>query len=265
MNNETNHFITGDGVKIAFRADGDPQAEPLLLSNSIATDLAMWDRQMETLAANFYVVRYDSRGHGASDAPATPYSLDRLGHDALELLDALQIERAHVLGLSLGGMVGQWLAIHAPDRVAKLVLSNTAAYFGPAPVWNALIRQIMEADSMDQTAESFLENWFPRSMIEAGGAEVTDYRRRLRSSRPEGIAGCWAAVRDADLRRPLKLIESRTLVIAGRDDRVTTVEHASEIANGIPGARLDVLDCVHLPNVEIPSRFNELIIGHLRD
>ena len=122
---------TGDGIRIAYRFDGPADQPVLLLSNSIGTDLSMWDPQIEGLTEHFQVLRYDSRGHGASDVPAGPYSVDRLGRDVIELLDSLNISRVHFLGLSLGGIVGQWLGIHAPERIDRLILSNTSSYLGP--------------------------------------------------------------------------------------------------------------------------------------
>ncbi|HSC83902.1 MAG TPA: 3-oxoadipate enol-lactonase [Pseudomonas sp.] len=257
------HFLTGDGVRIAYRSDGAADLPVLLLSNSIGTDLHMWDGQLALLTRRFRVLRYDARGHGASAVPAGPYSLDRLGRDALELLDALGLQRVHVLGLSLGGFVAQWLAIHVPERVERLVLSNTAAYLGAAANWEAAIRAVLQAPDMTETAETFLRNWFPRAWLESAESVVEDFRQTLLATRNEGIAGSWAAIRDADLRRTIRLIEQPTLVIAGAHDTVTTAAHAEEIAAAIPQARLRVLPTVHLANVERPQEFVELVQGFL--
>ena len=153
-------ITTGDGVRIAYRFDGEQDRPVLLLSNSIGTDLHMWDGQVPALTEHFRLLRYDARGHGASGAPAGPYSLDRLGRDVVELLDALGLQRVHVLGLSLGGFVAQWLAIHEPERVDRLVLSNTAAHLGPPQQWDPLIAGLLAAPDMRATAEMFLKNWF---------------------------------------------------------------------------------------------------------
>jgi 3-oxoadipate enol-lactonase len=260
---DTTFFTTGDGVRIVYRLDGEPGKPVLLVSNSIATDLHMWDGQAATLAAHFRLLRYDARGHGASDVPAGPYSLDRLGRDAVELLDALGIERAHVLGLSLGGFVAQWLGIHAPDRVDRMVLSNTAAYLGPPERWDQAICELLRAPDLQGTAEMFLRNWFPAAMLDAAGDAIAPFRRTVLASAREGIAGSWAAIRDADLRRTLRLIDRPTLVIAGAHDTVTSVEHGEAIASAIPGARLVVLPTVHLPNVERPQAFLNAVVGFL--
>src|SRR5688572_8058715 len=253
MQSTHNFFSTSDGIRIAYRLEGDAGLPVLLLSNSIGTDLRMWDGQLGLFSRRFRVLRYDARGHGASDAPDGSYSFDRLGRDTVELLDVLGLERVHVLGLSLGGFVAQWLGIHAPERTDRLVLSNTAAYLGPASVWREAISQLMQAPDMSGTAGMFLRNWFPASMLEANTATVQAFRETLLSTQREGIAGSWAAIRDADFRRTIRLIDRPTLVIAGQYDTVTSVAHGQELAAAIPGARLEILPSVHLPNVEYPE------------
>lgn len=256
-------LTTGDGVRLAYRFDGNPQLPLLLLANSIGTDLHMWDEQVPLLTEHFYVLRYDARGHGASDAPPGAYSLDRLGRDVLELLDGLQLERVHVLGLSLGGYVGQWLGIYAPERVGRLVLANTAAYLGPPSNWDGAIAQVLAATDMRETAEMFLGNWFPPALLASASPQIERFRATLRATSAIGLAGSWAAVRDADLRRTARLIEVPTLVIAGEFDTVTSLQHGEELAAAIPGAQLAVLPVVHLSNVEQPQAFVALVAGFL--
>lgn len=254
---------TGDGVRIAYRFDGPLDRPVLLLSNSIATDMHMWDAEIPALTRHFRVLRYDARGHGASGAPAGPYSLDRLGRDVVELLDALALARVHVLGLSLGGFVAQWLGIHVPERIDRLVLANTAAWLGPAAAWDRAIADVLQAPDMQATAAMFLRNWFPARMLQEDGPVVRSFRGTLLATRREGIAGSWAAVRDADLRRTDALISRPTLVIAGAFDTVTSLSHGEEIAAVIPGAQLRVLQAVHLSNVERPAEFLDAVIGFL--
>lgn len=260
---ELSFITTGDGVRLAYRLDGPAHLPVLLLSNSIGTDLHMWDAQVPELSRHFRVLRYDARGHGGSGAPAGAYSLDRLGHDALELLDQLDLQRVHVLGLSLGGWIAQWMAIHAPERVDRLALSNTAAHLGPRAQWDPAIARLMAASDMRETAETFLRNWFPAPALAANCEAVQAFRRTLLATQREGVAGSWAAVRDADLRRTIALIDRPTLVIAGRHDTVTSLEHGEELARGIPGARLQVLDAVHLSNIERPGEFMDAVLGFL--
>lgn len=253
---------TGDGCRLAYRSDGAADKPVLLLSNSIGTDLTMWDPQIEALGKHFRVLRYDSRGHGASDVPAGPYSMDRLGRDVIELLDALNISRVHFLGLSLGGMVGQWLGIHAPERIDRLILANTSAYLGPADQWEGRIASVMKADPQE-TADMFLRNWFPPQLLEAGGPMIAKIRAMLLATDPQGFAGSYAAVRDMDMRRTIALITAPTLVIAGQYDTVTLPGHSELIAAIVPGAKLVILPVVHLSNLEAPDAFLNAVLEFL--
>ena len=261
--NDLSFITTGDGTRIAYRFDGAADKPVLLLSNSIGTDLHMWDATVPRLAEHFHVLRYDARGHGASDAPAGAYSMDRLGRDVVELLDALGIQRVHMLGLSLGGIVAQWLAIHVPERIDRLILSNTAAHIGPTQYFDQAIAELQQAPDMHATTETFLRNWFPARMLESNDPAVDPFRRTLLATPREGIIGGWTAVRDADLRRTITLITHPTLVIAGQHDTVTSARHGEEIAAAIPGAQLHMLDTVHLANVELPDAFLEAVLDFL--
>ncbi|KQZ44256.1 3-oxoadipate enol-lactonase [Duganella sp. Root1480D1] len=258
------YITTGDNVRIAYRFDGAEHLPILILSNSIGTSYHMWDGEVDALSQHFRVLRYDARGHGESGVPAGAYSLDRLGRDVLELMDALGIGRAHFLGLSLGGFIGQWLGIHAPDRIDRLVLSNTAAQLGPASVFDERIATVRAAQDMRETAEGFLANWFPKHMLDAGGPVVDKFRAMLLATDREGLAGLFAAVRDADLRRTIRLIEAPTLVIAGRDDTVTSAQHGADIAAAISGARLLTLPTVHLSNIERRQEYLDAVLHFLR-
>jgi 3-oxoadipate enol-lactonase len=255
-------ITTGDGCRIAYQFDGSADKPVLLLSNSIGTDLSMWDPQIEAFTQHFHVLRYDSRGHGASGVPVGPYSVDRLGRDVIELLDSLQIGRVHFLGLSLGGMVGQWLGIHAPERIDRLILSNTSAYLGPADQFDGRITSVLKADP-SETAEMFLRNWFPSNLLRADGPMIAKIREVLLATDPQGFAGSYAAVRDMDLRRPIALISSPTLVIAGQYDTVTLASHSDLIATTVPGARLVTLPVVHLSNLELPDVFTRTTLEFL--
>ena len=258
------HFITGDGCRITYRFDGKGDHPVLVLSNSIATDHRMWHRQIAELSKTFRVLRYDTRGHGGSDAPPGPYSLDRLGRDIIELMDALKVERAHFCGLSLGGFIGQWLGLRAPERIDRLILSNTSAYLGPAPQWDELINRVLRVRNMTAMADMFIGNWFPPQMIRDEPETVEVFRSMILATVPEGLAGCFAVVRDADLRRTNMLVAAPTLVIGGIDDIVTLASHSEEIASAIPGAQLVLLPGVHMLNVERQASFLEAILKFLR-
>lgn len=262
---DTNFITAGDGCRLAYRLDGADDKPVLVLSNSIGTTLHMWDGQIAALTEHFCVLRYDFRGHGKSDVPPGAYSMDRLGRDVVELLDALDIGRAHFLGLSLGGFVGQWLGIHASDRIDQLILSNTSARLGPVSEFDARIKALKTSPDMAAVAEGFLAAWFPRSMLEVMHPEVQPFRDMLLSTPPQGLAGLYAAVRDADMRRTIALIDRPTLVIAGADDTVTLASHGEHIASTVPGARLVIMPAVHLPNIEHPKMYARTVLDFLRE
>jgi 3-oxoadipate enol-lactonase len=258
-------FVTaGDGARIAYHIDGPSDKPTLILSNSIATTLHMWDQQVPELSRHFRVVRYDTRGHGASSVPPGAYSIDRLGRDVIELMDALEIQRAHFLGLSLGGYIGQWLGIHAPERIDRLILSNTSPYLGPAKQWDEAIASVLQSKDMTERAEIFLRNWFPAHMLETNGPVIEEFRAMVLTTSRQGLAGNFAVIRDTDLRRTIALITRPTLVIAGEHDPVTAASHGRTIAETIPGADFRSLPTVHLPNVELPKEYMQTVLGFLR-
>jgi len=263
--NDRSFFETGDGCRVAYRFDGPEDKPVLVLSNSIGTTLEMWDRQVPELSRHFRVLRYDLRGHGATGVPAGSYSIGRLGRDVIELLDALSIERAHFCGLSLGGMVGQWLGIHVPERIDRLILCNTSAFLGPADEFDARIASVLAVSDMSETAETFLRNWFPAEMLKTESEAVAPFRAMLLATNPRGLAGCYAAVRDMDMRRTVALIQSPTLVIGGLYDTVTLPGHSEHIAATIPRAELLLLPAVHLSNIEYPAEFMKAVLDFLLD
>lgn len=256
-------FETGDGCRIAYRLDGPEKKPVLVLSNSIGTTLEMWNGQVAELSRHFRVLRYDLRGHGATGVPAGSYSMGRLGRDVIELLDALDIERVHFCGLSLGGMVGQWLGIHVPERIDRLILCNTSAFLGPASQFDARIASVLAASDMSETAEMFLRNWFPAKMLTTEDEAVAPFRAGLLATDPRGLAGCYAAVRDMDMRRTVALIQSPTLVIGGLYDTVTLPAHSEQIAATVPGAELLLLPAVHLSNIEYPAELLKAVLDFL--
>ncbi|GAA0894561.1 3-oxoadipate enol-lactonase [Fulvivirga kasyanovii] len=260
---EVQYFTTGDGQQIAFRLDGPGDAPVLILSNSIATNFHMWDGQIPAFTRHFRILRFDTRGHGSSDAPAGDYSIARMGWDVIELMDHLNIQHAHFCGLSLGGFIGQWLAIHAPDRINRLVLANTSSYLGPQALWNEHIISLNTGASMQSYGDMFINNWFPQEMIKAQDSTVYEFRKMVLTTSPQGLAGSFAAVRDTDMRRTITLIPNPTLVIGGAYDGVTLPEHSEEIAASIPEARLVILPVVHLTNVENRDAFERLVIDFL--
>ena len=253
----------GDRCRLAYRLDGPVDAPVLVLSNSLGTALEMWAPQLDALAARFRVLRYDGRGHGASDAPPGAYSLDRLGRDVVELLDALGLGRVHFCGLSLGGMLGQWLAVRAPERIERLVLANTAAYMGPPAGWQARIDTVRR-DGMGAVAEATMERWFTAAFRAGSPGAVAAVRDRLLATSAEGYAGCCAAIRDMDLRPTAPLVARPTLLVAGAADPSTPPERSEEIARAIgAAARVVTLPAAHLSNVERPDDFTRAVLDFL--
>jgi 3-oxoadipate enol-lactonase len=257
-------ITTLDGCRIAYCWDGPLDAPVLLLSNSLGTDRHMWDPQMAGLAAHFRVLRYDTRGHGQSDAPLGATSMDRLGRDVIDMLDALGLDRVHFCGLSLGGMVGQWLAVQAPDRLNRLILANTAAYMGPPANWQARIEGVMQ-QGMPPLAEASIARWFTDGFPPANPPAIAPIRAMLLACDPQGYAACCAAIRDMDMRALAGLNNAPTLVIAGSLDPATSVDQAQFLVAQARDAQLAVLPAAHLSNVECPDLFLQAMLAHLFD
>jgi 3-oxoadipate enol-lactonase len=244
--------------------EGASEAPALVLSNSLGTNLHMWDAQIPALLERFRVVRYDSRGHGASGVGEGPYSMDQLGADVLAILDALAIEKAHFLGLSKGGMVGQWLLIHAPHRIDRAILANTAPQMSPPDMWNERIRTV-RANGMAEIAPAVVDRWFTHNFQTRDPEAVEAIRNMLLETPAAGYAACCAAVRDMDLREKLRTITNPVLVIVGKHDLATPPEIGKFIADNIEGARLLALDAAHLSNIEAAEAFNEAVVSFLTE
>ncbi|GAB7052930.1 3-oxoadipate enol-lactonase [Catenuloplanes indicus JCM 9534] len=245
--------------------DGPVDAPPLLLLNSLGTDLSMWDPQMPALSRRFRVIRCDTRGHGRSPVPPGDYALDDLGRDALALLDRLGIASAHVVGLSLGGMTAMWLAAHAPERVGRLVLCCTSARLGPPEAWADRARTV-RAHGTRAVADAVAGRWLTAGFAERHPQLVDRLKNMISKTPPDGYAGACAVVQHMDQRADLASITARTLVIAGQDDPATPPAHGRLIADGIPGARLVVLpEAAHLATVERADAVTALLLDHLED
>lgn len=253
-----------NGLRIHHRLEGAPGAPVLVLSSSLGTDLGLWDGQVPALASRYRVLRYDMRGHGASQAPPGPYSVAALARDVLGLLDALGVVRALFCGISLGGMVGQWLGMNAPERVAALVLANTSARLGPPEAWDARIAAV-RAGGMESVAGAVLARWFTPGFRDRRPDEVDRVRRMLLATPPEGYAAACAAVRDMDHRASVGRIGAPTLVVSGAADPSTPPAEGRFLAERIPGARHVELDAAHLSNVEAPQAFLDAVLPFLEE
>jgi 3-oxoadipate enol-lactonase len=254
--------IDADGCPLWVEVEGPPHAPVLMLSNSLGTDLHMWDAQAERFAQSFRLVRYDQRGHGRSGVPAGPCSMERLARDALAIADALRLGRFHWCGLSMGAMTGMWLAANAPERIDRLVLANTSSHFPDPNIWNEGIKAI-RARGLAPLADRIMALWFSPQFRARAPEAIAAMRAMLLATPAEGYAACGAAIRDMDHRDLLARIGAPTLVIAGRHDQATPLAAAQFIHARIAGAALSVLDAAHISNVEQSHAFTDAVVGFL--
>lgn len=256
----TDLLIGTDTFRI--EVDGDTTKPALLLVHSLGADLGQWDAQMQALLKAFRVIRYDSRGHGGSTSAGAPYSIARLGHDALGILDALEIDTAHVVGVSMGGAVAQWLLTHAPDRVSRAVLANTTAKFLGIDSWNSRIVEVL-GSGMESLTEGTMHRWFGDAFAAREPQRIDAVRATFEATSPEGYAGCCAALRDLDLREALHAVTAPVLVISGRDDTSIDATDIAYLAETIPGAKHVALDARHISNIEADAAFTKAVVGFL--
>lgn len=254
-------FATHAGARIFWRADGNPALPPLVLVNSLGTDHSLWDPVMPRLADFFRVIRMDTRGHGASDAPTGEYSVELLAGDVLAVADAAGIDRFDYCGVSLGGMIGQWLGIHAPHRLSHLMLCNTTGRVDPTGQAERIAK--VRAGGMAAVLEMGIGRFFTPRFISRGTAHLHSVRQTMAGLDPVGYIGCCAAVRDHDLSSQLSRIGVPTTVVVGRHDVATPAPMGEAIAANIPGARLVELDCAHIPASEDPPAFVAMLMDTL--
>lgn len=251
--------------QLAFTQDGPSDAPVLVLASSLGTTREMWLPQLEGLARHWRVVRFDHPGHGDSPRWNGSVSIESVGLAVVEGLDRLGIERWAFCGISLGGAVGQWLAAHAPERIERLVLCSTSARF-PGPSAYLERAATVRAHGMGAVSETVIERWFTPEFRARQPDMAGRYRSMLESTPPEGYADCCEAVAGFDGLNDLPAIAAPTLVIAGAQDPVTTVEHAQTLVEGIPHARLVTIEgAAHLVNVERPGAVEAAIVDHLRE
>ncbi len=252
-------------VEVHHVVAGPTAAPVVLMSNSLGSDLTMWDAQAAVLARDHRVVRYDMRGHGRSPAPPGPYSLQDLAADAVALLDRLDVERAHLVGLSLGGMVAMQVAATTPQRVDLMVLCCTSAHLPPAANWHDRAATV-RADGVGAVAHSVVGRWLTPGFASASPGLVSDLLAMVKATPDEGYAACCEAIGDMDLRPSLADITAPTLLIAGADDPATPVDHASAIAAAVAGARVvTVGPAAHMASIEQPTAVTQHILAHLTE
>ena len=241
---------------------GPADADVLVLSNSIGTTTTLWDAQLPTLAERFRVLRYDHPGHGGSQTELD-LTVEGMAEEVLDLLDTLGIERVSWCGLSLGGMVGVALAVHAPDRLDRLVVACTAAYLGPPEGWEKRAAIVL-ADGLEAIADSVVARWFTPRFREEHPEATARFREMLVATPRDGYAACCGALARWDARDRIHAIAAPTLVLVGAEDPATTLEHAGQMADEVDGARIVTLaGAAHLANVEAPEAFTRVVLDHV--
>jgi 3-oxoadipate enol-lactonase len=254
-------FADVNNTRLFYRLEGQSGLPALVLSHSLGCDLGMWAPQMPDLLQHFQVLRYDTRGHGASAVPAGDYTLDQLGQDVLALADKLTLAMFAFCGISMGGAVGQWLAINA-QRLTKLVLANTSPKFGTAETWDARRKAVLEG-GMPAIVDAIMQRFFSAENQQSLWAQST--RAVLLGTDPIGYAACCTALRDADTRSGLSKISVPTLVMGSDKDPSTPWEgNGSVLARDIPHAKAVRLETAHLSNLEEPAAFTAAVLDFLR-
>ncbi|MEP7328017.1 MAG: 3-oxoadipate enol-lactonase [Betaproteobacteria bacterium] len=254
-------FADLPGIRLHYRIDGAADAPVLIMSNSLGTTIDMWAPQLAAMRG-MRVLRYDTRGHGKSGLTSGPYTIEVLGRDVLALADHLRIDRFDFCGLSMGGMTGQWLGIHAPTRLRRLILANTAARIAPPELWNARIEKVA-ASGMTSIVDGVLARWFTASFLARETATIAGMKAMIESIPAAGYIACCAAVRDMDLCADVAQITTPTLIIAGTHDLATPPADGAFLAATIAGARMVELDAGHLSNIEQAPAFTAALLAHL--
>ena len=253
------------GTTLYYRFDGPEHGPVVMLSNSLASSFAMWDLQVHALIeAGYRVLRYDSRGHGRSAVPEGPYSIDLLAGDAVGLMDALELEKVHFCGLSMGGMVGQVLGVRHGDRLISLMLCDTSAHIAPREIWDERI-ELVRTNGMGAVAGGTIDRWFTKAGQERLPTEVEKVRQMILNTPADGFCACCAAIRDMDQRESIRTISTRSLVVVGEHDPGTPVSASELIHDRIASSDLRVIpDAAHFVNVEQTSIFNDTILAFLK-
>ena len=257
--------IEVNGNRVAYQLFGRADAPVVMMSHSLGCSLAMWDPQESALGGDYRVLRYDTRGHGGSGAPEGAYDFDQLGDDAVALMDALEVDRVHWVGLSMGGMIGQNLALRYGDRLRSLVLCNTACVI-PAEMRGLWDERIATAasDGMASLWQATVDRWFTGPFLARNPPAVAAIEDLFMATPPAGYIGCCQAIRSLDYEARLGEISQPTLIIVGEDDPATPVSASELIHRGISGSELVVLpNAAHLSSVEQPQAFNQALTGFL--
>ena len=245
-------------MEIYYEVQGATEAPALLLLHSLGVNLGMWDLQMPDFLRHFRIIRYDVRGHGRSGVGAAECSIEILAQDAVAVLDAERIVKAHWCGLSLGGMTAMWAASHRPERVARLALCNTSAHLPPAALWHSRM-ELVRREGMRAVAPAVIERWFTAGFRSSRPEEVARIEGMLEATSPEGYAAACGAIAEMNQLSDIRRIAAPTLVICGAQDPATPLAHSAALCDAIAGSRLVILPAAHLSNVEKPQDFSAAV------
>ena len=258
--------INANGIEMNYELSGKSGAPVVMMSHSLGSSLTMWEPQLSSLEPIFQVLRYDTRGHGGTGAPAGPYTIELLGQDAVGLLDALRIPKVHWVGLSLGGMIGQCLALDHPDRLLSAVLCDTSSVVPPEaqPLWQERINIVREK-GLQPLLEPTLERWFTPSFLGRNPETLTRIRREFLATPHEGFIGCIEAIRKINYLDRLHEFKIPVQIIVGEDDPGMPVATAKVVQSRIRDSKLAVIRSArHLSNLEQPEAFNSALLEFLR-
>jgi 3-oxoadipate enol-lactonase len=258
--------IKANGINVHYTLEGRESSPVITLSHSLATDSSMWESQMDKLQGSYRVLRYDTRGHGETDAPEGPYSLDMLAEDVLGLLRALGITKTYFMGISMGGMIGQVLGLKAPSALSGLILCDTSSRIPEEakPLWDDRI-EVVKRQGMGSQVEATIERWFTPRFREEHPEVVQKVVAMIRATNPQGYIGCARAIRALDLTDRLSAIKVPTLIVVGEDDPGTPLSAAQTIHDRIKDSELVILkSAAHLSNIEQAEAFNTAVFNFLR-
>ena len=258
-------FAEVNGTKLHYRFDGPEQGPVVMLSNALASDLTMWEFQVPALVeAGYRILRYDSRGHGHSSVSEGPYSIELLTADAAGLMDALDLNKVHFCGLSMGGMIGQMLGTQYGDRLISLTLSSTAAFMAPKEIWDERIETVRKS-GMAVVVDATIDRWFTKAGQRHLASSVEKVRRVILNTPVKGFCSCCAAIRDMDQRETIRTISTPTMVMVGEHDSGTPVSAAEYIHQGISSSALTIIhDAAHFVHMEQSSMFNHALLNFIK-
>lgn len=245
-------------VSLNYQTFGEKNKPALIFSNSLGTNYSMWQPQIDALKDDFYIVCYDTRGHGQSSAPNHAYTIEELGQDVVDLLDYLNIKQTNFCGISMGGLTGQWLAVYKPEYFNKIIVSNTAAKIGNKDAWLERADKVRQ-EGLQPISDTAASRWFTDRFIQAKPDVVKTMSENLSKGSPQGYANCCEALAMADLRENLKNAKVPMLVIGGEQDPVTTVADAKAMVDTAQNATLATINASHIANVEKAEDFTQLI------